>query len=223
MPKNKDCMSFPRKRESRTIFITATDTGVGKTVTTYALSVLLKAKGHTVGLMKPVQCAGDDARFLKAVNPFYAPEPLSPHLALRRAKIKFDKRKVKAGLKELRSQYEIVLVEGAGGLMVPIMDNYYNADMIADLKAEVVIVSRLGLGTINHTLLTINELKKRKLKIAGIIFSQSQKSQTGLPEQTNPQEIEKLSGVKVLGIIPYIKPLNPKNVLKQCQNVTLPV
>src|SRR5205823_5447494 len=112
-------------------------------------------------IMKPVQCGGHDAQFLKAVNPFFAPEPLSPHLAFRRAKIKFDKRKVKDGLKELTSRHGIVLVEGAGGLMVPLTDKYYNADLIKDLKAQVIIVSRLGLGAINHALLTIHELQKR--------------------------------------------------------------
>ena len=82
--------------------------------------------------MKPVQCAGHDAQFLKkalklqddlkVINPFYAPEPLSPHLAFRRAKIKFDKRRVQDCLKELQQRHDILLVEGAGGLMVPLTD-----------------------------------------------------------------------------------------------------
>ena len=64
-------------------------------------------------------------------------------------------------------------MEGAGGLMVPLTNGYYNADLIADLKAQVIIVARLGLGTINHTLLTINEAKRRGLKIKGLIFCQT--------------------------------------------------
>ena len=221
MPKNKS------------IFITATDTGVGKTVTAYVLGVLLKAQGLDVGVMKPVQCAGKDAQFLKkalglqdelkVINPYYAPEPVSPHLAFRRTKIKFDKRRVQDCLKELRARHDIVLVEGAGGLMVPLTKGYYNADLIDDLKAQVIIISRLGLGTINHTLLTINEAQRRKLKIKGLIFCQARPGSKTLPESTNPQEIEKLSGVKVLGIIPYLKPLNQKNILRRCQNLKLDV
>ncbi len=219
--------------KGKVIFITATDTAVGKTVAAFCLGVLLENQGLDVGVMKPVQCAGEDAQFLKkalglqdelkVINPFYAPEPLSPHLAFRRSKIKFDKRRVQDGLKKLRSRHDIILVEGAGGLMVPLTNGYYNADLIADLKARVIIVARLGLGTINHTLLTINEAQKRGLKILGLVFCQTKPGKKGLPEITNPQEIEKLSGVKVLGIIPYLKPLNRKNILRRCQNLKLNV
>ena len=219
--------------KSKVIFITGTDTGVGKTVTAFCLGVLLRNRGLDVGVMKPVQCAGDDARFLKkalrlqdelrVINPFYAPEPLSPHLAFRRAKIKFDKRRVQEGLKKLRSRHDIVLVEGAGGLMAPLTNSYYNADLIADLKARVIIVARPGLGTINHTLLTVREAQRRGLMIMGLVFCQTRPGKKGLAESTNPQEIEKLSGVKVLGTIPYLKPLNKKNILRRCQNLKLNV
>ena len=197
--------------KGKVIFITATDTAVGKTVTAFCLGVLLRNQGFDVGVMKPVQCAGGDAQFLKkalglqeelrVINPFYAPEPLSPYLAFRRARIKFDKRRVQEGLKKLRARHDVVLVEGAGGLMVPLTKGYYNADLIADLKAKVIIVARLGLGTINHALLTINEAKRRGLMIMGLVFCQTKPVRKGLPENTNPQEIEKLSGVEVLGII----------------------
>jgi dethiobiotin synthetase len=207
--------------KSKVIFITATDTGVGKTVTAFVLSALLRAQGYDVGIMKPVQCGGKDAQFLKAINPFYAPEPLSPHLAFRRSKIKFDKRRVQDCLKKLRSRHDIVLVEGAGGLMVPLTKGYYNADLIEDLKAEVIIVARLGLGTINHSLLTINEVRRRGLTVNGVVFCQTKPGKKGLPESTNPREIEKLSGVKVLGTIPYLKPLNQKNILRQCRNLNI--
>ncbi len=217
--------------ENKLIFITGTDTGVGKTVVTYVLGVLLKSKGHDVGVMKPVQCAGFDARFLKKaldikddlkeINPFYAPETLSPHLAFRRAGIKFDKKLVQDCLKKLRAHHDIVLVEGAGGLMAPLAEHYYNADLITDLRAEVIIVARLGLGTINHTLLTINEIKKRGSTIKGIVFCQTRPGGKSLPESTNPQEIEKLSGVRMLGTVPYLKPLSRKNILRRCQDLKL--
>ncbi len=215
--------------KSKVIFITATDTGVGKTVATLCLATILQARGYDVGIMKPVQCAGRDALFLKKalgikddlkwINPFYAPEPLSPHLAFRRAGIKFDKRRLQDCLKKLCARHDIVLIEGAGGVMVPLTNRYYNADLIADLKAQVIIVARLGLGTINHALLTINEVQRRGLVIKGLIFCQTKPGIKNLPQRTNPQEIEKLSGVRVLGIIPYLKALNRKNILRQCQNL----
>jgi len=219
--------------KGKVIFVTATDTAVGKTVTTFCLGVLLRSRGFDVGVMKPVQCAGHDAQFLKkalglqdelrVINPFYAPEPLSPHLAFRRAKIKFDKQRVQDSLKNLRANHDIVLVEGAGGLMVPLTEGYYNADLIADLRVPVIIVARLGLGTINHTLLTINELRRRGLKILGIVFCQTKPGRKGLPEKTNPHEIKELSGAKVLGTISYLKPLNRKNILRQCRHLKLDV
>jgi dethiobiotin synthetase len=90
-----------------------------------------------------------------------------------------------------------------------------------DLKADVIIVARLGLGTINHTLLTIAQAKAYGLTIKGIIFSDTKPGPKSLPEQTNPAEIQKLSKSKVLGIIPYLKPLTKANILKQCQNINL--
>jgi dethiobiotin synthetase len=217
--------------KNKVIFITATDTGVGKTIAAFVLGTLLEKKGLDVGVMKTVQCAGTDAQFLKKalglrddlkmINPFYAPEPLSPHLAFRRSKIRFNKQRVKDSLNELCSRHDIVLVEGAGGLMVPLTNKYYNADMIADLKAPVIIVSRLGLGTINHTLLTVNEAQKRGLAVLGIIFCRTSPGKKSLPENTNPAEIEKLSGVKVLGTIPYLKPLTKENILRRCQGLNI--
>ena len=216
--------------KNKTIFITATDTAVGKTVTTFVLGILLKAQGFNVGVMKPAQCGGQDSQFLKKalnikddlrlINPFYAPEPLSPHLAFHRAGLKFDPIKAQACLKQLQERHDIVLIEGAGGLMVPLTNRYYNSDLMADLKTPIIIVARLGLGTLNHTLLTVTQAKARGLMIKGIIFCQTTPTRKGLPESTNPQEVEKLSGMKVLGIIPYLKPLNQKNILRRCKDLT---
>jgi len=101
--------------ERRDIFITATDTGVGKTVATLALATLLQDQGYDVGVMKPVQCGGDDARFLKKslslkddlqdINPCFAREPLSPHLAFKRQKRKIDVQKILAAYQQLKQKF----------------------------------------------------------------------------------------------------------------------
>ena len=215
----------------RSIFITATDTGVGKTVATFVLGTLLKAKGLDVGVMKPVQCSGNDAAFLKkalgtddelsVINPCYAPEPLSPHMAFRRARKKVDAAKIRRAYKTLRARHNVLLIEGAGGLMVPLKDNYYNAGLIKDFNAEVIIVSRLGLGTINHTLLTINQARAYGLKIKGVLFSDITGKIKNIAEKTNPVEIQRLSRVKVLGTIPHLKTFTAKEVVEKCHHITI--
>ena len=215
----------------RAIFITATDTHVGKTIATFVLGTLLKAKGLHVGVMKPVQCAGDDAAFLKrglgvtdalsVVNPCYAPEPLSPHLAFRRAGKRVDVPKIRRAYKTLFARHDVLFIEGAGGLMVPLKQGYYNADLIRDLKAEVIIVARLGLGTINHTLLTINQARAYGLKIKGVLFSDTTAKTKSIAEKTNPAEIQRLCGVKVLGIVPHLKSFTAKEVLTKCRHLTI--
>ncbi len=212
---------------NKAIFVTATDTHVGKTVATFVLAALLKNKGVNVGIMKPVQCAGHDAAFLKKslalnddlrlINPCYAPEPLSPHLAFCRAGKRVNKDHIFRAFARLKQCYDVLLVEGAGGLMVPLQKNYYNADLARDLRAEIIIVSPLGLGTINHTLLTINQAKAYGLKIRGILFSDNSPKAKSLAEQTNPAEIRRLSGVKILGTIPYLKHKTIPEVLSKCR------
>ena len=209
---------------NRGIFITATDTGVGKTVVTAALGLLLQKKGYKVGVMKPVQCGGQDAKFLRTtlrskdplekINPFYAEEPLSPHLAFRRAEKNIDIIKIISIYQELLNKYDFVLVEGAGGLMVPLTEDYFVADLIRDLNLDTIIVSRLGLGTINHTLLTVHQARQAGLNVSGVIFSDTSRKERGIPEQTNPAEIKTLGQVPVLGVIPYLRSVS--DILKEC-------
>lgn len=211
--------------KKKIIFITGTDTAVGKTVVTAALGLLLKKQGLNVGVMKPVQCAGDDAAFLKKtlkvedplelINPCYAPEGLSPHLAFVRSRKPFDRRKIFKAFETLRLRYDVLLIEGAGGLLVPISKNYCVADLVSELGAELIIVSRLGLGTINHTLLTVEQAKSRGIPVGGIIFSQTKPRAESIPEKTNPREIAKLSGLPVLGTVPYLERFDPANILRK--------
>ena len=114
-----------------------------------------------------------------------------------------------------------MLIEGAGGLMVPLATGYYNADLIRDLGAEVIIVARLGLGTINHTLLTINQARAYGLKIKGVIFSDTKAKTKSIAQRTNPVEIARLSGVRVLGIIPYLKQITEREVLRTCRAIAV--
>ncbi len=214
------------KIKRRAIFITGTDTGVGKTVATLTLGLLLQARGVNVGVMKPVQCAGDDALFLKnrlhleddlkEINPYFAKEPLSPHLAFKRQKTKISIDGIRRGLETLRSRHDVVLVEGAGGLFAPIHNDYVMADLARDLDLDVVIVSRLSLGTINHSLLTIAQARQQGLKVCGVLFNQTVTGTQGIAEQTNPEAIKKWGGVEILGTLPCFKSFAQEKIVAQC-------
>lgn len=209
------------------IFITGTDTGVGKTVVTCVLAALLKEQGVNVGVMKPVQCAGRDAVFLrkfldlpdplKLINPYFAPEPLSPHVAFRRHKMPIRVSRILSAYRELQSRHDLVLVEGAGGLMVPLGKNYFVADLARDLGLDLIIVARLGLGTINHTLLTIEQARCFGLEIRGVLFHQTACHKSGIPEATNPGAVRDLGRVKVLGTVPFLRKIERAEILKTCK------
>lgn len=206
---------------SKSIFITATDTGVGKTIISCAIGLALRKKGIDVGYMKPFQCSGTDTSFLcrvleikdekELVNPYYAAEPLAPYVAFKRAKVKIDLEKVFKAYKELSRRHEVLIVEGAGGLLVPLKEDYLVADLIRDLDIPALIVARSGLGTLNHTLLTQRYALDYGIKVKGIIINGYQGKDKA--EKTNPQAIKDFSDVPLLGIIPRIKDVRSKKGL----------
>jgi len=189
---------------------------------------LLKQQGVDVGVMKPVQCSGHDAQFLRKslnlqdpiekINPYFAPEPLSPHLAFSRQKKSINVGNIKKIYQQLAAQHDLMLVEGAGGLMVPLKEDYLVADLIKDFDLDVVIVARLGLGTINHTLLTISQAREMGLNVKGVVFSETEKGGKGIPEKTNPDVIQKYGKVRVLGTIPYLSDVRPAAIRKICSS-----
>jgi len=208
------------------IFITGTDTDVGKTVATMVIGSLLQNEGINVGVMKPVQCAGNDAQLLKKtlgiedplqdINPYYSKEPLSPHLAFSRRKQTISIERIKKAYRRLSEKRELMLVEGAGGLMVPLKTGFLIADLIKALGLDVVIVARLGLGTINHTLLTVRQARDLGLNVKGVVFNAGKAGSNGVPERTNPQAVRKYGNVDVLGTIPRLKDFRKQAIVKRC-------
>lgn len=215
-------------KQGRAIFVTGTDTGVGKTTIVKVLATLLKDRGLNVGVMKPVQCGGEDAKSLKEflqltdpledINPYFAKDPFSPHIAFQRERVQVHRDKILSVFQKLRNKHDILLVEGAGGFMVPIKPDYLVADLVKDMGAELVIVSRTALGTINHTLLTIDKARDLGIAVLGIIYSQSEKKVPGVPEKTNPATIKNISHTRGLGIIPFLEDISPEAILKNCRN-----
>jgi dethiobiotin synthetase len=200
----------------KTIFVAGTDTGVGKTYVAAGLASALRLRGKNVGVMKPVSCGGreDAVRLKKAagvddsldrINPINLKEPLSPNVAAMLEGIKVDVKAIKRAHDALETKYDVLVVEGCGGLLVPITEDFYVVDLIRLLDAETVLVSRSGLGAINHTLLSVEALKARRIRPIGLIFNRLQGGTAGQAERTNPEVISRHSGIPSLGTFPYLK------------------
>ncbi|UCH44627.1 MAG: dethiobiotin synthase, partial [Nitrospiraceae bacterium] len=114
--------------------------------------------------------------------------------------------------------YELVIVEGAGGIMVPVYKKYLFLDLIRDLNIPVIVVARPGLGTVNHTLMTIAAARSNGLEVLGVVINESMKTRKGLPEKTNPGLIEQLGGVPVLGNVNY-SAARDRSVKKEIQKI----
>lgn len=204
------------------IFITGTDTGVGKTVVTAALSSCLIKKNIKVNCLKPFQTGTEcpvvhDIEFvykvmerpfdINRVCPFRLKKPLSPYYACKMEKIDY---KVSDFIKAIEGRVEegsVNLIEGAGGIRVPITKNYFMSDLAKDLGAKVLIVARPGLGTINHTLLTIDHVESCGLEVMGVVIS-SYPVKPGLAVRTNISQLREVSGVDILGVVPELKDVN---------------
>jgi dethiobiotin synthetase len=214
---------------SRGIFITGTDTGVGKTHVTAALLTELRRRGISAAAFKPIACGPggrhdaeiyaaimDHEQPLDVINPIYLRHPLAPSVAAKIERKRIDLRKILQTYKQLSANYSVVLVEGAGGLLVPIRENYFVADLAKALKLQVVIVARLGLGTINHTLLTVRQANASGLKIAGLILNDTVGGRRGLAEKTNIRVLPKLCKVPLLGVMPHGKKPQPATARQIC-------
>ncbi len=142
---------------------------------------------------------------IDVITPIRLENPLAPFPASEIEGIPVDIEKIKNVYAELAKKYDAVVIEGIGGLLVPINYNYFVLDLAKDFGLPIIIVSRSGLGTINHTLLTVNYAMKEGLNVAGIILNYSRPPENTLAEETNPEVIRQISPVPILGIFPYIE------------------
>ena len=204
------------------IFITGTDTEVGKTVVAAGLAGAIKAKGINVGVMKPVatgairtpeRLISTDVQFLlksiecddepDLVNPITIELPLSPLVASRLDKFEIELDKIRDAYCKLSQRHDFIVVEGIGGILVPIKEDYFVSDMIKELGLPVIIVARPGLGTINHTLLTAREAQQRGIEVRGFIINGMNQQKAGIAEKTNPEVIKEMSCLPLLGVLPF--------------------
>ncbi|MCZ9298859.1 dethiobiotin synthase [Corynebacterium hesseae] len=192
------------------ICITGTNTDVGKTIATAALAAQLKAAGKHVIVAKPVQTGepaglGDAptvARLAGVETREFVryPEPLAPNLSARRAGMRQpDRKELVEWIRGIKA--DVVLVEGAGGLLVRLADNFTLADIAADLGAPVIIVTSMGLGSLNAAELTAEAARNRGLQILGLIGG-SLPTEPDLATRLNVEEMPQVTGVPMLGCLP---------------------
>lgn len=216
-------------------FITGTDTGVGKTIVTAAILRSFIKKGFKVGAMKVIEtgCLNKDGILLPSdgmflrdmaemsetldlITPIKLENPLSPLVASRLEETEIELDKIFKAFEILKKKYDYIIVEGVGGLMVPLIEqekkkskNYYFVrDLIKDLGLPVIIVTKPSLGTINHCLLTLEALKVKKIPVKGFIINFSTPAKNDIAEKTNPEILKELMDIPLLGVMPYLEDLN---------------
>ena len=208
-------MDFPAE-----IFVSGTDTEVGKSLVAAALMM-----GINAAYWKPVQSGdrnGTDTewiqqytalpshRFFKETYRFR--EPVSPHAAAALEGVEIE---LKAFKKPSYTPNDHLIIEGAGGLLAPLGQNLFMVDLIKKIQAPVLLVARSGLGTINHTLLSLEKIRKEGVPLLGVVMN-------GPPNADNRTAIEQFGKVKVLGEIPPLDDITPaalKRVFYDCINI----
>jgi len=213
----------------KSIFITGTDTDVGKTYITAGLAITLRKMSIDVGVMKPFAAGvaqkkgfkSEDVEILSnaaqindsetLVNPQFFPISASPYTAWKKLKIKPKIPLILSSFKKLSKKHDMMLVEGMGGTLTPILKNYYITNLIKDMKIPTVIVTRSKVGTVNHTLMTVMMCQKYKIPIKGIIINNFDK---GYPINQLKKDLENLTGIKVLGSIPFIKDMSDQSLYR---------
>jgi len=200
------------------IFVTGTDTGVGKTLLTALLLFHLRQKGIHALAVKPF-CSGGraDIRRLQALqpgelsdeqmNPFYYEQPLAPYVAAKKGQ-QIRLRDAVERIKEVAKKCEQLVVEGSGGLLVPLGADFTVADLIAALDCRVIITARNRLGTINHTLLTVNALRSVGIAQNAVALVLMGQRKPDLSAQNNPKVLAKLLDPVKVQTLPFLGP-NP--------------
>lgn len=220
------------------LFVAGTDTGVGKTLVTSLIALKLRQAGVDAGVMKPFASGcerldgalvSEDAVFLKQatgvedeldlINPIRLEEPLAPLVAARRAGVSTTgwKSEVLEAYQELRRRHECVLVEGVGGLLVPVGEEngliWTCVDLISEWMLPVTLVARRRLGTINHTLLTTSIPLPSPAQFVSLVFCDAEPVPGGdVAAETSPDLLAEITGLPIWGQVPWLESLKPAGV-----------
>ena len=216
------------------LFVTGTDTNVGKTCITAGIVSYLSKMNVDVGVMKPfasgykatANSVSDDVKILMKysrvsdpidlVNPYFFEIPTSPYDACKQLKLEIDISRVVDSYKQLTSIHDVVIVEGIGGIMTPISKNYFVSDLISDLQMNTIIVTGSKVGTVNHLMLTHQHAKEKKISLNGFVINQNVSN--GYELSNLKQQIIDLTGHTVYGTIPYQKQFKIESYVKNFSN-----
>ena len=212
------------------IFITGTDTDVGKTYVATGLAVTLRKMGIDVGVMKPFAAGtaqktgfkSEDVEILAnaaqvndpemLLNPQFFPVAASPYTALKTLKIKPNIKLILNQFKKLSKLHSMTLVEGMGGIMTPILQDYFVTDLIKDMKLPTIIVTRTKIGTVNHTVMTCKMCEKYKILVKGIVINNFDTDGYNVKELK--RDLENLTNMPVLGTIPFIDDMSDASLYR---------
>ncbi len=214
----------------KSLFVTGTDTDVGKTYVTAGLAVTLRKMGIDVGIMKPFAAGTPQKKGFKSedveilskaaqvsdpedlMNPQFFKMAASPYTASKNLKVKVRVKSVLSSFKKLSKLHSILLVEGMGGIMTPILKNYFVTDLIKEMRIPAVIVTRTRVGTVNHTIMTCKMCVKYKIPIKGIIINNFDSD--GYTVKTLKRDLESLTRIPVLGTIPFLDNLSDDSLYR---------
>lgn len=210
------------------VFITGTTRGTGKTFISAGLSVVMQSLGYQAGVYKPFQIGAMDAgsflvapdlAFIKSIDPYIEvfnsymmKTPAEPVLAAEVENINIDLTKISNDYKRINRQCDVVVVEGLGGLMEPVTQSAYMADVVKELNLSAVLIITPELGTINNTLMTINTANSMGVKLGGVIINKYPAKTNKVHVKAIPRMIEEYSDAKILGIVPELKAFELNNV-----------
>jgi dethiobiotin synthetase len=201
----------------RDLLVTGTDTGVGKTIIAAAILEALRAKGIRAVGFKPVQTGSEpgvesDADLLAAASREHLAdasplidlrEPLAPALAAERAGVHVSPSEIESRVGSLRSSGRVIVVEGAGGVMVPLVWGYTVLDLAEHCGLEAIVVARAGLGTLNHIAMTVSVLRARRISVRAIVLN-GRRQDPDLAESTNPSVLARLLPESVIIEVPHL-------------------
>jgi dethiobiotin synthetase len=226
----------------RGLFVTGTDTGVGKTQVTAAIARCLLESGHRVGAIKPVATGvsqaggrshcGDAAILVEALGggiaqecvvPLRFSQPLAPPIAARieeGSPLAMDRviEAARVAIADWAARSDVLLVEGVGGFLCPLAESSTVADLAVELDFPVLIVARRSLGTLNHTLLTVEVALRRGVRVAGVVLNATERSSNEIVERTNFEELSsRLNSIPILSELSHQE--NPASLFTALRDV----
>ena len=214
----------------KSLFISGTDTDVGKTYVAAGLAVTLRKMGVDVGVMKPFAAGNAQKKGFKSedveilanaaqvsdsenlLNPQFFPIAASPYTAWMNLKVKPRINSAISNFKTLSKIHSMMLVEGMGGIMTPILKNYFVVDLIKEMRTPTVLVTRTKVGTVNHTIMTVQMCRNYKIPIKGIIINDFDSD--GYKTRELTRDLKSLTQVPILGSIPFIKDMSDTSLYR---------